>query len=208
MLVLTRGSKKGTNQVIQKWLLQIFSYLMIVNFSGLVKLYLKLWVHKRILTTGENCLQIERQSLFAFLSFKTVLHSFEKPTLWQPSDVQNHVIPGETKIVEDLCQKSKISISGLKYLNCLSVQEIGWHLGQNPKTSAIGLETTLEVKPFKNKPQVLILQQTKMSSDKEHQLPVCSEQPFTSLYQAPADLLTFLTALLFIPLTGSKVSEW
>ena len=69
MLVLTRGSKKGTNQVIQKRLLQIISCLMIVNFSGLVKLYLKLWVHKRISTTGENCLQIERQSLFAFLFF-------------------------------------------------------------------------------------------------------------------------------------------
>ena len=196
MSVLTRGSKKGNNQVIQKWLLQIINSLMIVNFSGLVKIYLKLWVHMRISTTGENCLQIERQSLFAFLSFKTVLHSFEKPTLWQPSDVQNHVIPGETKIVEDLYQKSKISISGLKFLKCLSVQETGWHLGQNPKTSA-----------FKNKPQVLILQQTKMSSDKEHQLPVSSEQPFTSLYQAPADLLTFLTAFLFIPLIRAKVSE-
>ena len=117
MSVLTRGSKKGNNQVIQKWLLQIISSLMIVNFSGLVKLYLKLWVHKRILTTGENCLQIERQSLFAFLFFKTVLHSFEKPTLWQPSDVQNHVIQGETKVVVTL--------------NWLFVQEIEWQCSRS-----------------------------------------------------------------------------
>ena len=117
MSVLTRGSQKGANQVIQMWLLQIISSLMIVNLSGLVKLYLKLWVHKRILTTGENCLQIERQSLFAFLSFKTVLHSFEKPTLWQPSDVQNHVIQGETKIVVTL--------------NLLSVQEIEWQCSRS-----------------------------------------------------------------------------
>ena len=117
MSVLTRGSQKGANQVIQMWLLQIISSLMIVNFSGLVKIYLKLWVHMRIFTTGENCFQIERQSLFAFLSFKTVLHSFEKPTLWQPSDVQNHVIQGETKIVVTL--------------NWLSVQEIEWQCSRS-----------------------------------------------------------------------------
>ena len=117
MSVLTRGSQKGANQVIQMWLLQIISSLMIVNFSGLVKIYLKLWVHMRIFMTGENCLQIERQSLFAFLSFKTVLHSFEKPTLWQPSDVQNHVIQGETKIVVTL--------------NLLFVQEIEWQCSRS-----------------------------------------------------------------------------